>query len=261
MLSLSNRPNATNAGPTSRPPTFAEDVFLRIRADILSARLLPDEKMQLEKLKASYGVGATPLREALSKLTSLNLVVAEGQRGFRVAPVSIAELLDITKTRAWIESVALRAAIAAGDRGWEAEILAAIHRLEGCSPKTGEPLGDDWFRENRFFHDALTSACNSAHIMAYRASLYDLSDRYRRLSAQVQTSDRNLDAEHRQIMDAVLARDADTAIACIEDHFVETIQALLNNELFSAAEVESTIASLRKDIRNGCARTLAGPGN
>jgi hypothetical protein len=159
------------------------------------------------------------------------------------------------RTRAWVESVALRAAIAAGDRRWEAEILAAIHRLEGCSPQAGESLGDDWFRENRFFHDALTSACNSAHIMAYRASLYDLSDRYRRLSAQVQTSDRNLDAEHRQIMDAVLAKDADAAIACIEDHFVETVQAILNNELSSAADVERTIANLRKDIRNGCART------
>jgi DNA-binding GntR family transcriptional regulator len=255
MLSQADRPNATNATPSSRTPTFAEEVFLRIRADILSAKLLPDEKMQLEKLKGSYGVGATPLREALSKLTSLNLVVAEGQRGFRVAPVSIADLLDITKTRAWVESVTLRAAIAAGDRRWEAEILAAIHRLEGCSPQAGESLGDDWFRENRFFHDALTSACNSTHIMAYRASLYDLSDRYRRLSAQVQTSDRNLDAEHRQIMDAILAKDADAAIACIEDHFVETVQAILKNELSSEADVERTIASLRKDIRNGCART------
>jgi DNA-binding GntR family transcriptional regulator len=255
MLSQADRPNATNATPLSRTPTFAEDVFLRIRADILSAKLLPDEKMQLEKLKGSYHVGATPLREALSKLTSLNLVVAEGQRGFRVAPVSIADLLDITKTRAWVESVALRAAIAAGDRNWEAEILAAIHRLEGCSPKSGESLGDDWFRENRFFHDALTSACNSTHIMAYRAHLYDLSDRYRRLSAQVETSDRDLDAEHRKIMDAVLAKDADTAIACIEDHFVETVQAILNNELSSAADVELTIARLRKDIRSGFANT------
>jgi DNA-binding GntR family transcriptional regulator len=253
MLSQADRP--TNPAPSSRAPTFAEEVFLRIRADILSAKLLPDEKMQLEKLKGTYGVGATPLREALSKLTSLNLVVAEGQRGFRVAPVSIADLLDITKTRAWVESVALRAAIVAGDRNWEAEILAAIHRLEGYSPKAGESPGDDWFRENRFFHDALTSACNSAHIMAYRAHLYDLSDRYRRLSAQVETSERDLDAEHRQIMDAVLARDADAAIAHIEDHFVETVQSILKNELSSTADVEQTIGRLRKDIKAGFAKT------
>ena len=237
-----------------RVPTFAEDVFLRIRADILSAKLIPDEKMQLERLKDAYGVGATPLREALSRLTSLNLVVGEGQRGFRVAPVSIADLLDITKTRAWVESVALRASIAAGDRNWEAQILAAAHRLEGYSPKGEELLGDDWYRENRLFHDALVSACNSAHIMAYRSHLYDLSDRYRRLSVQQGFAGRNFDAEHRQILNAVLARDGDAAIAHTEDHFIETVMVILKNELQSPDEVTRTIDRLRRDIRAGFPR-------
>ena len=80
--------------------TLAETTFVRLRADILGARFQPNEKMLVERLRTEYGVGATPLREALSKLSSLDLVVAEGQRGFRVAPVSIENLLDITKTRA-----------------------------------------------------------------------------------------------------------------------------------------------------------------
>src|SRR6478672_11214905 len=95
-------------GGNGKSLTLALQVFDRLRADIIGAKLKPGEKMLVEHLRETYGVGATPLREALSKLTSLELVTAEGQRGFRVAPVSTANLLDITKTRAWVEGTALR---------------------------------------------------------------------------------------------------------------------------------------------------------
>jgi GntR family transcriptional regulator, carbon starvation induced regulator len=237
------------------PATFAEQAFNLLHEDILSAKLRPGEKMHVERLRETYGVGATPLREALSKLSSLDLVTAEGQRGFRVAPVSIENLLDITKTRAWIESVALRAAIAAGDRRWEAEILAAAHRLKGCRKSDGESLSDDWYRENREFHDALVAPCNSPQIMAFRIQLYDLSDRYRRLSVRNGLAGRDFDAEHQSIMDAALARDADTAIARTVDHFVETTRVILSGELVDEHEVDRTIESLRADIGAGAGRS------
>ena len=96
------------SAPHPSTATLAEAAFTRLRADILGVKFRPGERMHVERLRSEYGVGATPLREALSKLSSLELVVAEGQRGFRVAPVSIENLLDITKTRAWIEGAALR---------------------------------------------------------------------------------------------------------------------------------------------------------
>src|SRR5882757_8855401 len=136
------------------PSTLAEKAFLLLRADIVAEKLRPGDRMHVERLRETYGLGATPLREALSKLTSLELVTAEGQRGFRVAPVSTANLLDITKTRAWVEALALRASIARGDRAWEAEVLAATHRLKGCAKSDGRELSDEWYRENRAFHDA-----------------------------------------------------------------------------------------------------------
>lgn len=207
--------------------------------------------MQVERLRHEYGVGATPLREALSKLSSLELVVAEGQRGFRVAPVSIENLLDITKTRAWIESAALRTAIAAGDRHWEAQIVAAAHRLKTCPKIHGEKLSDEWYRENREFHDALVGACNSRQTMAFRAQLYDLSDRYRRLSVRRGFSGRDFDAEHERIMDAALARDAEAAVALTTEHFIETSRVILLEELKDEAEATRLIEALRHDIRVG----------
>jgi GntR family transcriptional regulator, carbon starvation induced regulator len=239
------------ASPTAtdrRASTFAEHAFNVLHADIVTAKLRPGEKMHVEKLRDVYGVGATPLREALSKLSSLELVTAEGQRGFRVAPVSMANLLDVTRSRAWIEGIALRAAIAGGDRRWEAEILAAAHRLRGCPKSDGECLSEDWYRDNRAFHDALVAACQSPQIMGFRAQLYDLSDRYRRLSVRNGLAGRDFDAEHQLIMDAAFARDADAAVFHTVNHFVETTRVIVSGEFDSVQEVDRAIATLRADI-------------
>lgn len=231
--------------------TMAEAAFARLREDILGAKFRPGEKMHVERLRNEYGLGATPLREALSKLSSLDLVVAEGQRGFRVAPVSIENLLDITKTRGWIEGAALRVAIAAGDRHWEARIVAAAHRLKNCPKRDGAKLSDAWYRENREFHDALVGACQSRQTMAFRAQLYDLSDRYRRLSVRSGLAGRNFDAEHQRIMDAALAHDADAAVSFTVEHFIETSRVILSDGLKDKAEVARIVGALRQDIRAG----------
>jgi len=231
--------------------TLAEKAFNLLRADILAAKFRPGDKMHVERLREIYGLGATPLREALSKLTSLDLVTAVGQRGFCVAPVSTENLLDITKTRAWIEGIALRASIATGDRHWEAEVLAAAHRLKRCPKSAGNGLSDEWYRENREFHDALVGRCGSPQIMAFRAQLYDLSDRYRRMSVQHGLAGRDFDAEHQRIVDAALVRDADAAIAHTVDHFVETTRVILSSDPLTRPDAESIVATLRRDIAVG----------
>jgi len=231
--------------------TLAEEAFNRLHADILGAKLRPGEKMHVERLREAYGFGATPLREALSRLSSLELVTAEGQRGFRVAPVSTENLLDITRTRACVEAMALRMSIAAGDRNWEAQVLAAAHRLKGCPKSNGEQLSDAWYRENREFHDALVAACHSPQTMNFRAQLYDLSDRYRRLSVQNGLAGRDFDAEHQLIMEAALRRDAEAAVAHTIDHFVETARVILRGQMQSAPDAEGLIDALRRDIHRG----------
>ena len=231
------------------PATLAEKAFDLLHADILSARLRPGDKMHIERLRETYGVGATPLREALSKLSSLELVTIEGQRGFRVAPVSTENLLDITKSRAWIESLALRASIAAGDRHWESQVLAAAHLLKGCAENDGDSLSDDWYRQNREFHDALVARCNSPQIMVFRTQLYDLSDRYRRLSVQNGLAGRNFDSEHQLIVDAALSRNAEAAVAHTVDHFVETTRVILADDPQTSKDADRIIAVLRRDIQ------------
>ena len=118
--------------------TVSEVVFRQIRQDIISGILPPGSKIKLEQARERYSISVSPLREILSRLTTENLVVAEGQKGFEVSPASRRELLELADLRVVLETHALDLAFAAGDLEWEASIVAAHHKLaaaeRGFSP-------------------------------------------------------------------------------------------------------------------------------
>jgi DNA-binding GntR family transcriptional regulator len=127
-----------------------------------------------------------------------------------------------------LEALALRAAIAKGDRRWEADIVGAAHRLRGLPAIEAGGVADDWDRENRLFHEALVAACGSPQLLAFRDHLHDISDRYRRLAVLEGLVGRDLNAEHDALMNAVLARDERRAVALLTDHFLATTRAILD---------------------------------
>lgn len=231
--------------------TLAEAASRKLRADILQGELKPGEKLHIERLSSAYGVGPTPLREALSRLTTTGLVTAEGQRGFRVAPVSIENLLDVSRNRIWAEALALRAAIAKGDRNWEAAVVAAAHRLRGLASHTAKGVAAEWERENRLFHEALVAACGSPQLLAFREHLYDMSDRYRRLAVLEGMAGRDLDDEHDAIMAAALARKVTRATELLAEHFLATTRAVLEAYVAADAEARRLMKDLRRDIDQG----------
>lgn len=231
--------------------TLAEAAARKLRADILQGRLKPGEKLQIERLSAAYDVGPTPLREALSRLTAMGLATAEGQRGFRVAPVSVENLLDVSRNRIWVEALALRAAIAKGDRSWEADIVAAAHRLRGLRAHTASGVTAAWDRENRLFHEALVAACASPQLLAFREHLYDMSDRYRRLAVLEGMAGRDLDDEHDAIMAAALARKTKRAIELLAEHFLATTRAVLDAYVGAEADARRLMKDLRRDMAQG----------
>src|SRR5579863_1497051 len=96
------------------PHTLATSIYARLRRDILRGVFRPGERLRLDKLGERYGIGITPLREALNRLSAEELVNREEQRGFRVAPVSLSDLEELTKTLCWISELALRESIKNG---------------------------------------------------------------------------------------------------------------------------------------------------
>jgi GntR family transcriptional regulator, carbon starvation induced regulator len=206
-------------------PTISAAVLRRIRADIVGCHLPPDERLRVETLRARYGVGGSPIREALMRLEAEGLVMLEQNKGFRVSSVSRAQLQDLTTTRIEIEEIALRWSIEKGSVEWEAELLAAFHRLLHLKKiERGAGTNAAWFREHRNFHKALVAACGSPLLMSIRDGLFDQAERYVALSIMSKFPTRNDIGEHEQIMRAALSRNVARASELHRAHIERTTE-------------------------------------
>lgn len=240
----------------ARSLSLTETVYETLRADILACRLMPGRKLKIGELCARLEVSLGAVREALSRLAAEGFVLAKAQRGFQVAPVSAADLADLTRTRIEIESLAMRHAIALGNVKWEAGIVATFHqfsRVPERDPTDPARLNDEWVDLHEAFHAALVEACDSLWLKRMRAMLYAQSERYRRLSVPVRRGKRNVVAEHRAIMDAVLTRDADRACALMAEHLSLTTRILLQADLAGDAEPTVKNAAARRSTRRQAA--------
>jgi len=206
--------------------TLAERAAQKIEADILGGALAPDSRLGIAETAARYGVGATPLREALSRLVARGLVNAIGKRGFRVQSVSREDLADIVRIRSVLEREAVRLSIAAGDGAWEGEIVGALHQLKHYiaeNPKgfgEGEPAFDALHKR---FHASLLAACGSPRLFAACARLYDEAYRYRRLMMATFTSPGDFVRSHEILAEAAIGRATERAQALAEAHIGSTL--------------------------------------
>jgi GntR family carbon starvation induced transcriptional regulator len=204
--------------------TLAVDITHRLRQDIVGCRLKPGEALKFDALRSAFGASFSTLREALTSLSAEGLVVAEEQRGFRVAPVTTEDLLDVTNARVLIEIELLRRSIAQGGDDWEIAVISTLHRLGRIEERlSGQHTQDgEWKIAHRQFHEALVSGGRSPTLLGIRALLFERAERYRNLSSMFRPHSRDKAGEHRAIMQAAIARDTDQAIALIEAHIRST---------------------------------------
>lgn len=207
---------------------LAISAYHQLKHDIIRGRYAPEQKLLMSRLKEHYGASTGPLREALSQLVSDRLVVAISQRGYRVAPMSLAELNDIYDARAQLEGLILRLAIERGDDDWEAMVLATAHRLAKVTDiNTPDDLLDLWDQRHKAFHTAIASGCNSPHLLQMRNTLFDQVERYRHLWLQETVmSPQALETkrqEHAALVDVILARDTAQADTLMRDHLMTPV--------------------------------------
>lgn len=204
--------------------TLTEAAYSALRRDIIRGIRTPDERLRIGRLVEIYGVGPTPLREALQRLSAEGLVVAGGNRGFTVIALDIEEFHDINIARTAIEREALRLSMLRGDESWEAGVVTAGYLMKKADAALarGESDLDRWESANEAFHYAMVAACGSNWLLRLRKSLHDQCERYRRASIYLRRGSRNLGAEHEAILNAVLARDIESACALTEAHYGAT---------------------------------------
>lgn len=214
--------------------SLTEDAYHTLRSDILACRLRPDEKLVISDLCTRLAVSLGAVREALSRLTSEGLVTSEPHKGFKVAPITMAELEDITKVRAKIESMCLESAIANADLKWETNIVSTTHELSRIpllDPSDPGRINEVWTDAHKRYHEALVARCDSEWLLKIRENLFAQSERYRQFSVPLDRKARDIAAEHREIADAAIDRNAALACELLRQHLTRTTRILLDAEL------------------------------
>ena len=209
-------------------PTLVDEVHEAIYQALIDGHIEPGSKLKLGEIAGRFGVSAAVVREALSRLTEQGLVQSNPQRGFIVTPLSVDDLIDLTKTRILIETLALRESIRHGDLTWEGRVLAAHHTLDRTPMLNGEHPNHAWVQAHRAFHHAILDGAGVKRLSTIARELRDCSELYQFWSyTRGRDPDRDIAAEHRQITERTLARDEDGAAAALTQHIQRTTTLLV----------------------------------
>jgi DNA-binding GntR family transcriptional regulator len=199
--------------------SLAQSTQAAIRSDIIFGVLPPGQRLKLDALQARYGASIPTLREVLNRLTSEALVVAEEQKGFMVAPISVGNLRELASLRKLVEFHALELSFRHGDIDWEAEVVAAQYRLARIEDRlmAGEAADrTEWKRYDFGFHQTLIGACQSAELLALHRAVFDKYLRYQMIfltfRGQIAAD------EHLALKEAALARDFPAARTVLDRH-------------------------------------------
>ena len=231
--------------------TKTEAAYQTLRRDILETRLSPGQHLKLGALRTAYGIGWTPLREALSRLEAEGLVTAESNRGFAVAPVSRAALEDLTRARQVVEVPLFIESIQNGGSDWEEAVVTAHFRLSRCKLAVDDPSDDavnEWDEKHQAFHAALLSAAHSRWLRHFRKTLADQLRRHHRFlglaptlraAAGLKSGYEEAVAalreamaleHHTALMEAALDRDVERAKALMTEHIGYTLHVYIHAE-------------------------------
>jgi DNA-binding GntR family transcriptional regulator len=199
-----------------------------MRAAILAGHFQPGQRLKLADVSAAYGVSLPVVREALARLSAQGLVFAEPQLGYRVAELSRDDLEDLTRVRIDIETLGLRRALAEGDIAWEGRVVAAHHALDRAGTGRGSDVRSHelWAAAHADFHNAIIGGCDSARLREIAGSLRESAELYQRWSYPLDTS-RDVAAEHRAMLEAVLDRDEAMAVLVLTQHIQRTSDVLM----------------------------------
>lgn len=223
---------------TSSPdtPTLSQQAYSLLHHDILVGTLAAGSKLRIDALKSRYGIGPTPLREALSRLAADGFVESEENKGFSIPRLSLSELRDVTDQRKLVECTALRRAIERMDDDYEARVVGAYHKLkrldETLATSDDEALAR-WEERHRAFHRALIEGAGSRWLSKFQSVLYDQADRYRRLYFRSARLPPQVATDHQEILDATLDRDAERACALLDRHIERVFEIASKSPVFT----------------------------
>ncbi|TDV33631.1 GntR family transcriptional regulator [Paraburkholderia caballeronis] len=226
---LPSQNTRANAGSTRTSAVYRD-----LRQDILRGRLSPSAKLLIDEIGQRYGVTSTPIREALNQLVTEGFVQKVDQKGFFVAQVSRRELTELTNTRCWVESIALRESLANRTPQWEEQLILAGHRLSRINRSSDPEVFREsapWEDTHKQFHMALLAACPSRWLLEFCSLMTDHAARYRYLSMSLAYPGRDVTKEHKALIDAAIDGPPARAIEMLTEHYRTTADIIIRSNM------------------------------
>lgn len=216
------------ASSAKRPPTAQAFVLAELRRMIIAGEVQPGQPLRQDALATRLGVSRVPLREAFKTLEGEGQIVHEPHRGFKVAQLSLADLLEVYRIRQVLETEAARAAVERADEAPLQEIRQAAADVEAASA-AGDIMA--MTEANRRLHFTLLSSAGMPRLERLIQVLWDATDTYRFVYYGTPANRQRVELEHALIIEAFTARDAERLVQQLDghrDHAVDALRAFLD---------------------------------
>ena len=210
--------------------SVTENIFKKIKYDIVFGNLEPDQKLKLNLLQTEYNVSISILREVLNRLCGDGFIIYKVQKGFFVTPISKKDLYEIADLRIILETHALEISIKNKDYEWEAELLGAYHKLnraENELEKNNLNAKSLWTKYDAEFHQMLIKKCNSLNLIRIHEVIFDKYLRYQLLILKYRGKDSI--KEHKDLLDYSLISNIQKAQNTLRDHIKKGVDYASSN--------------------------------
>lgn len=214
---VADRPSSANA-------TQATTLYHAIKGDIIRGALAPRQWLRIDLLRKRYDAGASPLREALNRLSAEGFVEQKDQRGFAVSGVNESDLDELIFTRCALNEIMLPNVIRNGDKTWEERVVLAHYHLSKTPPFGSDgSMNENYLACHREFHMSILAPCGSRWLLELSERLFDLTQRYQNLALRRDVvGSRDVASEHQEMVKAILARDVAKSIKLLNEHVMTT---------------------------------------
>ena len=210
--------------------SLSERAYHEIRHMIVRLDLAPGDVIREDELQTTLGLGRTPIREALQRLVRDQFVTVIPRRGMYVSRIDVGELGLLYETRATLEPFAMRLACVRGQQHHWDEMAAALVQADAASTP------DELIAIDRRCREIVWEAADNRFLTDTLDMLYAQSDRLWHLYLGDVADLHLMIDEHREILEALQAGDADRAAELIEAHmraFDEQIRNAVQRRLTS----------------------------
>ncbi len=196
-----------------------------MRRDISTGVIRPGDRLMFPDVCERYSTSVGVAREALTALVSQGLVQSVAHQGYSVAPITVSDLKSLGEARMMIEPMVLMASISLGGNVMSAyHVMSRTQHFDADHRPTRE-----WAVAHSAFHDELLTGCGNPVLLDITRRFSEKAELYRAWSDTLPLDDRDIDAEHKALMEAALAHQAEKAGELLRVHIERTINSILKH--------------------------------